>query len=508
MADFLNDTFQDISEMMTMESGWSYDRVIYFDVRHLRRNAHNRVFVGHGGGKKKIEFHQDVKLLFSRVVIDPIRFLETGFPATHLCLPACLLISIRAKLKQTLRSLTQKQMTAELATLPWQNFINPGTDGIPLESVSNFEKLLTPIPRELIRLYPSLAAFCGIAINIFTIRKKQETRRLFPLSLSKQNRNSAFFQADCLIDAEDLRCPPYLPPKNHCLAVTNLPVLLTRFSGRRNNYNKYIFLCRSCGYTTMTNARLQEHFSTCQERIRGPLGRRKCQNKLVHRPYVINRFTNKKEAHGIHFKRGDNYKLLRSSSLVFLDFESFNKKYEENSSKESGSIFEKVPNNAVTTQPVCSYAYVVKSLHEDLHPLPANLREPRFKRINDANIDPRARERDFFLALLLSLRHDLLLHYLYLQKIIDENTPAPAPSFRSESERLFLASVKTCQICGGIFGRKRVSPRSRRHTIIKRTFDHDHFNISSGLRLVLCQVKKTPAFPYSFSLWSRSDLFT
>lgn len=489
VADFLDDTFQDIYEMQTMESGWCFDRVVYFDVRHLKRNAHNEVFtIGHRNEKKRIEFHEDVRLLFSRVVLDPVKYLEVGFPATHLCLPACILICIRAKLKQTLRSLSKKQMTAELAVLPWQNFICPGTDGIPLESVSNFEKLLTPIPKELIRLYPSLSVFSGIAINIFAIRKKKEVRRLFPLSLSKNNRNQSFFQADALIESPELFQPPYLPPKNHCLAVTNLPVLLTRFSGRRSNYNKYRFLCRSCGFTAMTNERLEEHFNICQERIRGPLGRRKCQNRLVHRPYLVNRFTNKTERNGIYFKRGDSYKLLKNTVLCFLDFESFNKRYEDSSAKESSSMFEKVPKNAVTSQPVCSYSYVITSLHEDLHPLPPNLSQPRFKRINDANIDRRASERDFFLALLLSLRYDLLLHYLFLQKIIDENTPAPAPSFRSEDEMNFMASVKSCMICGSIFGRKKVSPKSQKYHIVKRTYDHDHFNISKGLRLVLCQV--------------------
>ena len=325
VSEFLQDVFSDVQSMVNLESGWIFNRVVLFDVRHVKRDAGNRIFIGRGQKKRREPFHNDVKTLFNRLVYDPTLYLQDGFYTTHLCVPASIILCIHAKLGTALRSLTKTKMSLILASFPWQPFIKPGKNGLPLESLTSFEKTLSPIPSKLIQMFPALSAFVGISINIFSIRKKGETRRIFPISLSKHSRNNSFFQADLLLDTSEIRVAPYVPPENHCLAIANLAVLMTRFSDKRQNYRKYSWVCRSCGYCAMSKDRLVDHYSICGTKTRGPLGRRKCNNIIVHRPFLVNRFTKKTEPNGLQFSRGQNYMLLKGTSMIFLDFESYNR---------------------------------------------------------------------------------------------------------------------------------------------------------------------------------------
>ena len=475
-----------------MESGWSFSRVVHFDVRHVSRQNENEIFLGEGKTKKE-PFHEDVKKLFNRLVFDPAPFLEVGFASMNLCLPASVLLCLHSKLGPPLRSLTKKKMSDELQSLAWQSFVDPAKNGIPLQSITAFEKTLHPIPQKLLHYFPLLSMFMGITINIFTMRRNGDAMRIFPVSLSKNSRNPQYFHADILMDGPHLRVPPYNPPSNHCLAIGSLAVLLTRFSGKQNNYRKYTHICRACGYTTMTASRLRDHYSICADKSRGgPLGRRKTKNQIVHSPFRINRYTKKKEKNGLHFERGNSFMLLKNNSMICLDFESYNKSFNEESAgdRDRRSILGNIPKSAIRYQPPMSYAYVHVTLQKH-HPLPSSLSEPRFKRLDDENPNNISAEHDFYIALLLSLRMDLLLHFLHLQKILSNDSPPPSVSERTDQIQSFIQKVPRCMLCGSKFGTKKISPFTNRAYKIKRTWDHDHYGLTSNeLRLVLCQVSE------------------
>ena len=147
--------------------------------------------------------------------------------------------------------------------LDYRRFVSIGAAGIPLSKISDFEKTLTPIPRGLLEIFPPLNCFSGLALNIFTIRRAGDTYRIFPLSLSEHSRDlKSHLQIDLLLDSEDLREPSRVPiPQNHALLIANLPLLLARFSDKRNNARRYQYCCRSCSQVKVINSYAREYIS-------------------------------------------------------------------------------------------------------------------------------------------------------------------------------------------------------------------------------------------------------
>ena len=484
VSDFLDEVFADIQDMTHQESGWTYYRIVLMDVRFLKRDAHNLIHTGRG---KKAPFDPEVKRLFDRHVHDPADYLQIGFEQTHLCVPASIILCIRSKLGMPLRQLTKKQMSSQVNCIPWRSYITVGKKGMPLEMINSFEKALSPVPKKLIDTYPAMAVFKGIALNVFVIRKTQQHRRLFPIGLSPKSRDKEYFQADLLLDNDQIRPSGYVTNENHCLAIGNLAILLTRFSEKKGNYARYNNICRSCGWSGLTKEKLENHYTICGNKTRGPLGRRKCNNIIVHRPFVVNRFTKKQERNGVTFSRGHNYMMLRATSISFLDFESYNRALKKDSVEITPSIFGNAPKSAVFEQDIMCYAYTNVSLQQN-HPLPENLAKPRFKRLDDENVSPNAARRDFYIALLLSLRLDLLLTFYHLKSIWEKDRPPPPSRSRTSSQIQAIQRVAECQLCGAIFGRTRKAPSGRKYRITA-CWDHCHYGLNNNLRMVLCQVQ-------------------
>ena len=147
--------------------------------------------------------------------------------------------------------------------------------------------------------------------------------------------------------------------------------------------------------------------------------------------------------------------------MIFLDYECYNKQC-DNSSPEgllhrsTDGVSSKTPNNATLSLPPMAFAYVNTSLYKE-HPLPESLATPRFKRLNDN--DSETGEKNFYIALLLSLRHDLLLHHLHMKSIFQKDAPPPRPYQMTPELAAYFASITECQLCGKRFGTKVKSPR-------------------------------------------------
>ena len=464
-------------------------------MRHIKRQPQNELFLG--SRHVATPFANEYKRLFNTLVYDATPYLQVGFDRENYCVPASILLIMHARLGPKLRSLNITKMKEELDCFDCRNYISLGDLGMNLQKIHEFEKSLSPIPTSLLRYFPALRIFKGLAINLFTIRRVGTAKKIFPVSLSPNHKNTdTHFMCDLLIETAEIRPPSTTLRPNHVLAITNLSALMTRFSDKMHNYNKYKYICRNCLQSSMTN--LTDHFKVCQSRTRtAALSRRKSKNILLHSPQKYNRFSGKMERNGLHFSKGKNFLMIRPSSLVFYDFESYNKRCNGNREEgtSSGDTFEKTPSGAIMSLPVLSFAYLHVSLYDN-HPLPESLKKPRFKRIEEENLDPVDAERQFFLSLLLNLRFDLLLHHFHVQNIVQNDQGPPPSAERTLAMIKYMASVTNCHLCGATFGWKRVSHITKKKYVVKRTFDHSHYSegnfpsISGGLRCVLCQVKQ------------------
>ena len=498
--------------------------MLCFDIRHLDRDPMNQLHLGKGSHKPP-PFHYKLKRLFNRLVFDARTYLESGFSRLNNCLPGCLLLAFHFKMGQpTIRKLTITQITNELRHINYKPFLTVGANGIPMNRLRSFERTLSPIPFGLVRIWPLLSSFQGVAINVFTIRRNGESFRIFPFSLSEHSRSQSHFQLDVLLDTADIRQHSETPPNNHCLLIANLALLLSRFGEKQQNSNKYVHVCRSCGRTYVSYQLLKNHFQCCTHLQRNSIGRRKSHNQLLHRPYIKNKYSGKHERNGLTWKTSFHHMLLKPSGLVILDFECLNVKKNNSQDSEnksfiraSNNVYEKVPNATVMTQQVISFAYIHKSLYPQF-PMSEKLSQPRFKFYNEDDEHPL---RSFYISLLLSLRNDLLLYEERVKNILAIDSPPPPPGQRSLDLLVHIANTELCELCGKKFGSKVMSPLTRKFYILKRTFDHNHISAtgfptnSTQLRSVLCQASdlqyscSSLLFSYLFLYWfsERSQRF-
>ena len=398
-----------------------------------------------------------------------------------------------------MRTVSMAKLESELSLLDFSSLLQISRPGIALSQLSAFEKLLTPIPRGLVRVFPTASIYKGIALNVFTIRQSDNEFRLFPTSLSDHSRNNEFFQVDMVVDNDAVRNPEAreVPRPNvlHCLLVTQLSRLVNKFSDHRLNVSKYDEICRVCMTTFKRVAAKLAHFRTCTDKKRSICGKRRVRNQLIHRPYRLNPFTLKQEENGLSFDRGKCARLLKPLSFSCLDFEQLSRTVDKN--KADATDFERTPSQAIKVQTPLSYSIQHRSLYPEIQ-LPEKLASPRVKFINEDEEQP---EKSFFLSLMYTIREDLLLHSRFIEDLLSYNHPPPPMSQRTAEQISYMQSVDRCQICNVRFGSRKTSPKTKAFYIVKRCFDHFHFlQDSSKIRAVICQVRRS--FSMVGQFWS------
>ena len=449
------------------------------------------------GVVKKKPFLKVLQRLLFRIVLDLEPSLRTTFSKQNLCIPATIIAMLHYKAGIHMRKLTRAQLETDLQHLNWKPFIDLVHAGIPFKSLSAFERTLHPFPTYFKVKYPVLSVFSGIALNVYELRRSGDTFRLFPISLSREHNNRSFLQVDMLLD-QNLREGSDNDKTKHVLLIKNIFLLVNRFTSKRHNASKYgSNFCRACYFCSHNPQEMERHFTICNGVSRNFLGIRRSSNILLHRPFVFNKFYGKEVPNGLQFKPGDGHTQLKHLSFVVLDYECFNR---DTSDVCHGSSFESVPSNALYVQVPQSWAYVHKSNYKN-HPLPENLKAPRYKCINDNDVVHG--EREFFISLLLSLRKDLLLHAQYLNSVVKKDPGPPSLSQRSTQDLLRLSTQKHCLLCSRVFNNEVAIQRKDRSTgqmvthkyKIRRTFDHIHVTdeptfpwAGPKLEAVLCQV--------------------
>ena len=453
ITDFVGETYNDIASMTEFGSGFIFDCILKFDVRTLMNNPgnlYNQHNLGSDARKRKAQIHPALKPLFNRTILDSKWLLRQGFSRENLCVPASIIVILHSRLGGSpVRSLNITKMEEELKSLNFRAVLSPNHIGIALDQLGKLEDLNTSSHNpQLKKLFPALSFYQGLAISTYVMRKKNNDFRLFPVSLSKHARNSNFFNIDLLIsnnDINDTNKQSKFDMKNHVFAITNLAHLICKLTGKYCNVSRYQYVCNTCFRLFANNVQRNNHFDNCTHESRGALGRRKSKNRLIHRPFIFNKYLGKTVRNGLYFNRGSNYKRLRPLILGALDFETYGSKLTHDQPHPEESVFGKRPSSAVSLHVPASYAYCFHSLYENIE-LPSCLKDVRIKFYNDCSSE--ATVKDFYLSLLLNLRKDLVLLAEFLRETLDQKLPAPSPQQRSPQEKAYLRQKKFCNICG------------------------------------------------------------
>lgn len=413
------------------------------DVRYVYTDPENELRFGSRPQTWKVAIKQPLRFIFHKVVFDPASLLTNGFSRNNLCVIGAVLICLYKKLgDQQLGACTQTRFAAELQAIRTTNLYRHGVQGLALEAIPKLEALnSSPIPDTLKRIFPQLAFFEGISINVFQIRETDGHFSIFPMSLSQHSRNSARFQIDLLAVTAGILEPRAPTPGNHVLAVPFMRTLVSRCTNKISNKAKYMHLCRSCMTLHRDTNALQRHELTCaRDSRRGSAQPRKIsRNILIHRPTVLDKFTNKMVTNTLTWKRSDNYRLIKPLVTIYGDLESYTTPTQKQTNND---IFGTTPSRAVQKQSVMSYAYTFKSLYPQIH-LPPELSRPRLRFCSQTS---ESSDRDLFLSFFISLRNDLVRHAKWLRQLLSRDAPPPPPSQRTPQMRDYFKSVTNCQV--------------------------------------------------------------
>lgn len=471
------------------------------DCRKVNTPPNNDLALG-AKQKRKLVFHPLLQRLFHRAVLDPANYLLSGYSRDNFCVLAAIIMAFHSKFGPPLRQVTQGAIESAITHLNFKGLFTYAQKGLQLTDFRRLEKMNEPISNSLVHLFPSLAFFKGIALNLFCIRRQADIFRIFPVSLSINNRNSSFFQVDMIRLTSDLliseksaslkkpfgpRKPaPKDPPENHVLFVPYLARVLTKFSHLRVNASKYTFLCRSCCRVHRSSKALTVHYSTCPSNSRrgSASARKRSKNVYLHLPKRINRFTKREEQNGLKFLRSHNYRMLKPLLIGFADLEAY-----QSTDLYADSGFHKAPSTAISSQKPMGYAYTYRSLYENI-PLPPFLATPRIRFCTQKED---CGDSELFLSFFLSLRNDLVHISNHLKSVIAKDRP-PVPKAQRNKRLLALFNQsKECNFCGRKFFSKCFSAISKKFYRVLPCWDHDHYLhkqfplLASGLRAVLCQ---------------------
>ena len=468
LAKFLDETYGDITEMCDTASGFIFERVIQFDVRSVQAEPNNLYFHNFGSTKnRKVPVHPVLKSLFHRSVIDPRWRLKSGHSRDNLCIPACVLLTLHSRLGVATSSLNMTEFEADLNLLNYKDLLSPEHYGIKISDTNKFEDMNTNRANpNLGRRFPALKYFVGIACNYYYMKRKYNEFRLFPYSISRFSRSHDYFQSDFLISNNDIRPKGYNEPiRNHVMAIKSLARFVCKLRGKAVNSGRYTFVCNTCFSLFSTAGTRASHWENdCSHEVRGVLGFRKSKNSLLHQPFKLNRYTHRVQLNGLSFRAGDNFKRLKTTFAVFLDFESYNTPVPQET-----SIFIKPPKSSLSVHTPCSYAYVIKSFYKEIQ-LPDKLQKVRLKFYDDA--DTTTTIKDFYINLLLNLRNDLVALSRFLNDLLESNRDPPKRNERTLEDLQTVQNKTFCDICGRRF-HSWFRNKHRRYQCLK-SFDHCH----------------------------------
>ena len=412
------------------------------DVRRVIRTEENELRFG-ASFKQSWNFHPMIKRLIHRSAFDPAHFYRNKRDQESMCVIISILMTMYSRLGRGWKTVTKDQFWSDMNGIKFTEIDRQGKKGFSFTQLDAIEKQNSPLSPQLIKIFGSLVYFSGLSLNVFKILKEGNKFRLFPVSLSKNHRNSNFFQIDLIQITNSMLNKPQQTESvtQHCLVVPRLSRMLTKFTDKRINWVRCDFVCRSCAAIFTCKSKCERHYLVCQPDSRkAVLSRKRSRNVFIHRPMKFNNFSQRYEINGLKWLRSNSYKLLRPLAAIFIDFESYHVPFD----RGGQSIHMNIPTGSLHEQVPMSYSYIVRNLYKDI-PMPECLSEPRVKvcqQNEDSNTD------SLLVSLFLSLRKDLVRLHEFLGTVLSYDSP-PLPSSRRDPRiSSYIQSQKYCQFCG------------------------------------------------------------
>lgn len=435
--------------------------------------------------------------MFKKVVFDPTKYLFPGFAKQNLCIPAAILMHFYKRTSRSLNKSSLSVFSNELNKINFNKLLSLGKVGLSFSDLPKLEQLNSPIPEDLVSIFPPLSFFKGIALNLYQVRGTPSTQfDLFPLSISVHSRDSGYFQCDLIQVTATIVVPGKIVPSNHVLAVPRLATLVTKYSSRDQNRSHYSYVCRSCLAVFSATHSLHLHLTTCpRDSRRGSMApRRRSRNVYMHRTKFLNKFTGQLQTNGLHWRRSHNFKMIKPVLIGFGDCECYSIPVHADTATANSvtattsrdhSIFDKTPKSAIMKQKPMSFAYVLKSLYDSI-PLPESMSLPRVRFCTEKE------DSSLFIQFFLLIRNDLVKYNKLIADVLSRTVPPLPLHQRTPQMKAYFDSIKSCQLCGKIFGSISYSNITKTHYRVVKQFDHNHYkplmfpSLQCGLRAVLC----------------------
>lgn len=464
-----------------METGWTFRKILQFHVRHVFGDLQN--VISYGCRKRSDPFDPRLSTSFRYNVRDPYTFIDKR-SNENICIPAAVIVCLEHEFGTKIVSrLTATEIKMKLNALNFISLLDVYSTGIRLSDLHLFEKLNTPLEKKLLTHYPLLKGYSGLAINVFTIHRSEQLNcfTLFPKQLSKNHRDTNFLQIDLLVDTPSIRAKAAVgvaagtskKESQHVLAILNLARLLISFKSNEEklfNSHRFQFPCRACATVYNSGTLYKAHIQTCNTFGSGRItaGKRKSQNRFIHKTKITLVSSGKTVPHSIHFKRGNLIRTIRPFSFSCLDFESSNRIIEN--AKEDPNT----PNNATFQQKALGFSFTHKNCYTE-YPIPDSLRAARILFFDEHKFEV----KHFYLRLFMMIRADILLLHKYHLDILSRDEGVPTLSSLTTAEKIEFLAKERCDCCGIKFGILKKNSNGKFYKI-KKVIDHSHVLMSKG----------------------------
>ena len=217
------------------------------NIVHIRRPINGIIGYGHTRPKVKRKFNENLRSVFLRNVVDPIKLTPAGFSNT------CVIVNIIIKLEYIMRGTLEKTRIKHIKEM--LKGINLGNidvlqQGITIEQFQMIENMDQPF-KFLQKHYGFLRKYEGFSLNIFSCKYSKTLRSysLVAIKLSERWNQSKFFSIDLLRDSEDIRAPIKNKKKKifnkplhqyeHTLIIINIFRMFQSFKEKNHNSNRY-----------------------------------------------------------------------------------------------------------------------------------------------------------------------------------------------------------------------------------------------------------------------------
>ena len=463
LVNFFKQYFDDIEATTRRKgSGWVYKRVVQINSTHLKRQPLG--LVGYARSyRAHREYNQHLKPVLIRNVIDSARYYHPGLE----CVPGSIILKMEyIRLNGRIYDIAIGTVKSMMSSIRIEGLLGFNKDGIPKENFSKIESLNYGFNGTLLRAYPFLGAFKGLALNLFKITHSSSLNKywLLPIQLSKHWNSNEFFQID-LLDSKFVFKDKNLSPSPalHVLLIASFHRLAQNCL-LKSGVKAKPYTCRACCKSHMDITSHRTHTTHCAGHMKHEKAVlvRKRTNRVLHRPVFQNRYNKTVKIVSLKFQPRNYSRSLKPILFGSLDFEATNQ------SIPLSELPTGAPRNTVFMQKPFGFSLGFATPYDI--PLPPELEKIEVKfydeRINTLD--------DFYLDFLLTLREYLLHSYNFMRSVLNNDLGPPDLAQVPIADRLAYHLATNCSFCGIPYNTRRKNPVTNKVYVAFKARHHNH----------------------------------